>query len=816
MATENDATIEVQLSESEKDFSGNYIEKFEKKDTKDQFPGRYQSWEKIGNRYIFHGENSSLELTIITDDILKFRYGNFGYFEDDFSYAIDPNLGVENTPTVFKERDNYFNVTTKTTKCYIYKETLLTKICDKKGNTILEDEKGYHWQDEKMFGGNVVIATKKKRKGESYFGLGDKTGNLNLKGSRRELWGTDCYGYGNDTDPVYKNIPFYIGLHKTASYGVFLDNTFRSYFDFGKERKEACSFWAQGGEMRYYFINGPKMMDVCQRYTYLTGRPELPPKWALGYHQSKWSYYPESTVRTLAKEFRDRKIPCDVIHLDIDYMDGFRCFTWDKERFPDPKKMISDLKKDGFKSIVIIDPGIKIDKKYWVYKEGVDNGYFCTRGDGPLLKGSVWPGECHFPDFTNPKVREWWATLYKGLVQDGVAGVWNDMNEPAVFEDGSFPFDARHDFDGHPCTHRKVHNVYGSLMAQATCDGQKLYLDNKRAFTITRSAYAGVQRFASVWTGDNMATWDHLKIANIQCQRLSASGVSFAGSDVGGFIGSPDGELYTRWIQMAVFHPFFRTHSSGDHGDKEPWMFDEEYTDIVRKFIELRYELMPYIYTTFWQYATSGTPMIRSLNLVAENDPESFYREEEFMLGDNILVVPVSEEGAETRKVYLPEGQWYEYWSDELRTGKQEIEVNTPLEQIPIFVKAGAVVPMQPSMQYTDEFEFEELSLHIYAGTDEHLSKIYEDAGDGNEYKKGDHIIKEIVTIKSQTAHIIRQQTTGNFEPRYSGYKAVFHGFGEKIKLMMVDGEDMTSRLSKVGNTFTASLPREFKEALVS
>lgn len=816
MALENDTTIEMEAPEKEADFSGNYIEKFERGDNNDQFPGACENWEKIGNKYLFHGEYSSLELTVVTDDILKFRYGNFGYFEDDFSYGIDPNLKTVKAQPKFKEKDAYFQIRTKTIKCFVYKDTLKTKICDLAGNILLEDEKGYHWQEEKMFGGDVVISTKKLRKGESFFGLGDKTSRLNLLGTRRELWGTDCYGYTNETDPVYKNIPFYLGLTKNTGYGIFLDNTFRTFFDFGKERKNACSFWAQGGEMRYYFINGPQLMDVCEKYTYLTGKPKLPPKWALGYHQSKWSYYPESTVRELAREFRDRKIPCDVIHLDIDYMDGFRCFTWDKKRFPDPKKMISDLREQGFKSIVIIDPGIKIDKEYSVYKEGVENKYFCTRGDGPLLKGSVWPGECHFPDFTNPKAREWWASLYKGLMADGVAGVWNDMNEPAVFEDGSFPFDARHDYDGHPCTHRKVHNVYGSLMAQATCDGQELFLDNKRSFTITRSAYAGVQRFASVWTGDNMATWDHLKIANIQCQRLSTSGISFAGSDVGGFIGSPNGELYTRWIQMAVFHPFFRTHSSGDHGDKEPWKFEESYTNIVREFIEMRYQLLPYIYTTFWQYATKGTPMLRSLNLMAQNDPESYFREEEFSLGDSILVTPVSEEGAKSRRVYLPEGVWYNYWTNETLEGQKEIEVDTPLNQIPIFVRAGAVIPFQPKMQYTDEFEFDELTLHIYMGESEYTSTIYEDAGDGLDYLKGEQSVKKIVTIKSQSAYMVRQYVEGKFEPGYNAYRAVFHGFGSEVNVLMVDGQDMTSQIQFNENTFAATLPRNFNEVLIS
>lgn len=800
--------------DDEVDFSGNYIEKFEKNNEDDFFPGLCDDWEKIGNKYYFHAEKSSLEVSIVSHDILKFRYGNFGYFEDDFSYAVN-DFEPETIAAEFKARSSYFSIKTDRLKCYVYKENLKTKIFDAEDNVLLEDEKGYHWQEEKTYGGNVVITTKKQSKDNKFFGLGDKTGSLNLKGTRRELWGTDCYGYGNDTDPVYKNIPFYLGLNNNKGYGVFMDNTFRSFFDFGQERQDVSSFWAQGGEMRYYFINGPKLIDVCQRYTDLTGKPDMPPKWSLGYHQSKWSYYPESTVRNLAQEFRDRKIPCDVIHLDIDYMDGFRCFTWDNDRFPDPQKMVSELREQGFKSIVIIDPGIKVDNSYFVYKQGVENAYFCTRGDGPLLKGNVWPGECHFPDFTNPRVREWWSSLFEGLIDDGIAGVWNDMNEPAEFERGTFPLDVRHDFDGHPSTHRKAHNVYGSLMAQATNNGMKMFLKNKRAFTISRSAYAGIQKYASVWTGDNVSSWEHLKIANIQCQRLSSSGISFSGSDVGGFIGSPDGELYTRWMQMAVFHPFFRTHSSGDHGDKEPWVFEEIYTNIIRRYIEMRYELMPYLYSTFWQYSSKGTPMLRSLILIAQDDEEAAKREDEFMLGDYILIKPVSEADAETSKVYLPEGQWYNYWTNQLFEGKQEIEVTTPLEQIPIFIKAGAIIPRQPKMQYTDEFEFDQLTLDIYLATGENNSEIYEDAGDGYEYRKGEYALRRITSKNSASTHQIIQHVDGDYDSCYSTYRAVFHGF-TKPALVMIDGHNYTDKIAETETGFILEIPKNFKEMIIN
>lgn len=803
---------EIQKEESS-DFSGNYIEKFQDKNAEEFFTGSLVSWEKQEDSFLFHGEKASLQITVVAADILKFRHGNEGYFDDDFSYAIDPNYSAGQTEYKFEDLKTTFVIKTSVIKCYISKTNLATKITTLEGTSVLEDEKGYHWQDHKHYGGTINICTKVLHAGEKFYGLGDKTGRLNLIGTKRELWGTDCYGYGNETDPVYKNIPFYMGQHTQIGYGIFMDNTFRSFFDFGRERSTVCSFWAQGGEMRYYYIHGPKLIDVARKYALLTGRPQLPPKWALGYHQSKWSYYPESVVRKLGEEFRSRKIPCDVIHLDIDYMDGFRCFTWDNKKFPDPVKMIADLKEQGFKTVVIIDPGIKIDKNYEVYKQGMSGQHFCQRMDGDLLKASVWPGLCHFPDFTRAATREWWATLFEGLMKDGIDGVWNDMNEPATFEDGTFPNDVRHDFDGHSGSHRKGHNVYGSLMAQATCAGQKKYMQGKRPFTISRSAYAGVQRHASVWTGDNMASWEHLKLANIQCQRLAASGVSFAGSDVGGFIGSPDGELYTRWVQMAVFHPFFRTHSSGDHGDKEPWKFDQQYVDIVREFIEMRYEWLPYIYSVFYVHTHTGTPMIRSLHLEGHIDPETFFREEEFFLGHHVMVCPVSEPGKNTRRMYLTAGQWYNYWTDQLIDGGLEITVDTPLNQIPIFIRQGAIIPKQPKMQYVDEFVFDELTLECYKPLELTNSTVYEDSGDGYDYLSTDgHVLKSFDSDIVLDTWVIAQSMEGTYESTYQAYALRLHGLHQLPVQLLVDGEDHLAQASFENGVVTLSVNKKFQK----
>lgn len=755
------------------------------------FPGTVVKYYNEGTHYYFKCDNEVLlDMHFISDRIVRFRFGTDGGIPKHFSYAIldEPQQEVEELE--FAERDDHYRLTTKRIICTVSKKGLNTRILNKSGEILCEDEKGFHWETNQENGGNFVFSSKKIQGNEHFFGLGDKSCNLDMRGKKLELWGSDTYGYGKKSDPLYKNIPFYIGLHHQKAYGIFFDNTFRTYFDFGAERSNVTSYYAHGGEMDYYFIYGPDAEEVAAQYALLTGTPELPPLWTLGFHQCKWSYYPEKVVREITDGFRERKIPCDAIYLDIDYMDGFRCFTWNQEHFPDHKKMIADFKKQGFKTVVIIDPGIKIDQDYSVYVDGLKKDLFCKRADGPLMKGSVWPGLCVFPDYTKPEARAWWADLFKGLIaEDGIKGIWNDMNEPAVFETGTFPNDVRHDYDGHPCSHRKAHNVYGMQMAKATYQGVKKFSYPDRPFTITRSGYSGLQRYASVWTGDNVASWDHLKIANTQVQRLSTSGISFAGSDIGGFIESPSGELFIRWIQLGIFHPFCRVHSSGDHGDQEPWSFGDEYTDLFRKFVELRYQLLPYIYTTFWQHVAHGTPMIRQIQLLAQDDIETHGRQEEFGFGDHLYVCPVTEKGVDGRWLYLPQGNWYYYWTDEKHEGKDEVWAKADLERVPLFIKEGAIIPFYPVQQYVGEKEISELTLQVYYTEGEETSIIYEDAGDGYDYESGNSNVKTLFLKNSGTEVAITQQVDGKFSPSYESYNLVLHGFDEEYSTLDLDGE---------------------------
>ena len=785
------------------------------------FPSKVISYRKDVDTLYFTTDNYVvLQVTVRRDSVLRFRYSTKTILDTDFSYAITKYASRGFNHLEITEDKNHYIITTAKLICKISKADLRKSIYDAKDNKLIcQDELGFHWEESYEYGGDIVKMTKFAQDSEAYYGLGDKPVHVNLKGRRYENWVTDSYAYGRDTDPIYKAIPFYIGLHHNKAYGIFFDNTFRAFFDFCAERRNITSFWALGGEMNYYFIYGPQMTDVVASYTDLTGKPhQLPPMWTLGYHQCKWSYYPESNVKEIAAEFRKLKIPCDAIYLDIDYMDGFRCFTWNKEYFPDPKRMVQELADDGFKTIAIIDPGIKIDMDYPVFREALEKDYFCKRADGPYMKGKVWPGECFFPDFTNPEVREWWSGLFKELIADiGIKGVWNDMNEPAVMEvpNKTFPDDVRHMYEGLRSSHRKAHNIYGMQMARATYQGLKKFSYPKRPFVITRAAYSGTQRYTSTWTGDNVATWDHLNIANIQAQRLAMSGFSFVGSDIGGFAEQPNGELYARWIQLGIFHPFCRTHSSGDHGDQEPWSFGQNITDIVRKFIEIRYQLLPYLYTAFWRYAEEGIPMLKSLVLFDQEDSHTHYRNDEFICGEKILVCPIAEPNAKGRRMFFPRGEWYSFWDNELVVGGEELWVDADLDSMPIFIKAGAVIPKYPVQQYVGEKVVEELELDVYYKKGSETSQVYEDAHDGYDYIKGRYSLRDFSLVGDAKSLTLQQFKSGKYTAPYNTFKIKFNGLPFKISRVEVDNEMRDLVKVKVNGDNTVVVSKEFTKLKV-
>jgi alpha-glucosidase len=472
------------------------------------------------NAYEFECENGiTLRIQVLTQHIIRFRYSLDGQWERDLSYAVQPDFLPEFPKVLLRENANEYILQTESWQILVVKQGLLVRIYDNNDHLVCDENEGFTARRTVMEGVSEVKISKKCHRKEVFYGLGDKSARgANLHGRKFEQWCTDSFAYGPDTDPLYRAIPFYYSLAQGIAYGIFLDNTFRTFFDFNTQNEGTTIFSAAGGEMNYYFIGGPTLMEVAQRYHHLTGTHQIPPIWALGYHQCRWSYYPESRVKSLAQQFRDEQIPCDALYLDIDYMDGYRCFTWNQTHFPDPKRMIQELLQQGFQTVVMIDPGLKEDPAYRVYQEGVEHGHLVRTADGSIAKGPVWPGFCGFPDYTRAATRRWWGQLYRELyVEQKVSGFWNDMNEPAVFyvNNKTLPDTVLHDMDGTISNHRRAHNIYGQQMARASWEGFTTLLPEKRPFLLTRATFSGGQRYAAVWTGDNCATWEHLQLANI-------------------------------------------------------------------------------------------------------------------------------------------------------------------------------------------------------------------------------------------------------------------------------------------------------------
>lgn len=556
-----------------------------------------------------------------------------------------------------------------------------------------------------------VLGLKELPEGTNFYGFGDKTGPLNKRGYCYWMWNTDCAETHTERmRTLYKSIPFFIAQRGEQAYGIFFDNTFRTYFDMGRENSRYYFFGAPCGSLDYYFIYGPSIKEVVAGYTALTGRTPLPQLWTLGYQQCRWSYAPKERLLAIADEFRARHIPCDTLYLDIDYMDGYRVFTYDPKRFAGFPDMIRSLRARGFRVVTIIDPGVKKDAGYSVFDEGLKNGYFLTDADGVPYVNAVWPGAALFPDFSRPEVRAWWAKKQRFLIDSGVAGVWNDMNEPASFN-GPLPDDIRFANDGHPATHARMHNVYGHLMAKAAFEGWKA--TGRRPFVITRACYAGTQKYSTVWTGDNQSLWEHLRMSLPQLMNLGLSGFGHAGCDVGGFSYDCTAELLARWTQAGCFAPLFRNHSGNRTRSQEPWAFGEATERICRKYIELRYTLLPYLYDVMREGERTGLPMIRPLVLEFQNDPAVWDLNDQFLCGGDLLVAPVVQQGQRARSVYLPAGGWVDFWTGETFAGSRYLVRDTPLDVCPLYIRAGGVLPRGPVQQYVGETPVTDLELDI-------------------------------------------------------------------------------------------------------
>ena len=650
-----------------------------------------------------------------------------------------------------------------------------------------------------------------------YFGLGDKAAPLDRRGRTFTLWNSDTYGFQEGEDPLYKSIPFFIGFSEGRSFGVLLDNTFRSVFDFAQSEADAIRFGAVGGPIDYYVMTGPTPREVVSAYAWLTGPAPLPPLWAFGFQQCRYSYMSEAEVRAVAKRLRDERIPCDVIWLDIDFQDRNRPFTVDAKAFPDLAGMIADLGAEGFRIVPITDLHIARtprDRTYAPYVSGLAGDHFLRAANGQVFRGQVWPGPCVFPDFTRADTRAWWGELYRPFCAMGAAGFWNDMNEPALFRTPTktMPLDVVHRIGdpGRPpriTDQREIHNVYGMLNSRATFEGLLAISPDRRPFVMTRASYAGGHRYAVTWTGDNSSTWNHLRLSTPMLLSLGLGGFVFAGDDLGGFDGSPSPDLLTAWLMLGMFNPIARDHTAKGTLAQEPWVHGPEHTAIRRRYVEERYRLLPYIYTLAEEASRTGVPMMRPLLMefphAAAGAPLDLAAPGQFMWGADLLVAPAPfGEQPAPYVVTLPPGGWYDYWSGVMiaESGAKALLKRklTPRPGVlPVFVRAGAIIPRQPIVQSTAHAPDGPLQLDIYPGPDCQGS-IYQDAGDGFGYRDGDYYRATFRCHATPDRVVIsRDPVEGSFRPWWKEIALVVHeerkGAGRRPMTITVGEDDLAA-----------------------
>ena len=579
--------------------------------------------------------------------------------------------------------------------------------------------------------------------GERLLGLGETTGGWDKRGLRRELWNIDVLGHVPAIYPglrsMYASIPFLISLREGRAAGLFFDNLARQVWDLGRTTPDRAELSADAGDLDLYLFLGPSLERVLERFTALTGRMPLPPRWALGYHQSRYSYESRHRVEDLAREFRRRQIPCDVVHLDIHHLEGYRVFTFGRS-FPRPRQMLQRLRRRGFHVVSIVDPGVKEDPRFGVWRRGRrQNAFVKAPGGRADYLGEVWPGRSRFPDFFRAAVRAWWGREQTRLQELGVAGFWNDMNEPANFAlpSKTLPPACQHQTDFGPRPHLEVHNGYGMQMARASREGALAHDPTRRPLIISRAGYAGVQRYALLWTGDNSSCWEHLADSIPLLLNLSLSGVAFCGCDTGGFLDDASGELLARWTQLAAFTPFFRNHSNLGTRAQEPWAFGPHIEAICRQYIELRYQLHPYLYGLFAEAHRHGTPIMRPLAWHWQNDPVAVATADQFMLGASLLVAPILRPAATARAVYLPVGNWFDFWTGRAYRGPQQVLAAADLPTLPLFVRAGTILPLAALRQHLSGPPPEVINLHLWPGApgellwheDDGLSQAYTTGG---------------------------------------------------------------------------------------
>ncbi len=774
------------------------------------------------DHYVATQNGVTIDISAPRADIVRIRAGS-GTLPEDASWAVPQDVRRQLVPLEISSSGNDVVLRTSALAVTLDRATLAVTIRDMLGRVLLADAPGKAID----FANGGFRLRKAMPLDAHFFGLGDKAGPLDRRGGAYTLWNTDQFGFTPSTDPLYKSIPFVLGLDGAGhAFGLFMDNSWRSFFDFGKSERLAFSFGAEGGPVDYYVMAGPGPKDVVQQYTWLTGKPPLTPRWALGFQQSRWSYMSQTEAQGISDRLRADRIPADVLWLDIDYQDRNRPFTINTNTFPDLPGLVRTLKAQDMHLVVITDLHIANapNQNYRPYDSGTAADVFMKRPNGTPFVGPVWPGPALFPDFTQVRVRDWWSTQYRDFVAMGVAGFWNDMNEPAVFDPltKTMPLDVVNMIDEpgfapRKTTQAEVHNLTGMLNSRATYEGVLRLAPNRRPFVMTRASFAGGQRYAATWTGDNSSSWAHLNLSVSQLVSLGLSGFAYAGDDIGGFAGDPPSpDLLTRWIEIGAFNPIFRDHYQKGKAPQEVWVHGTAQEDIRRRYIEERYRLMPYIYSLADENSRTGLPLMRPVfldfPLVVANGDRLGGTESQFMLGGDLLIAPPTTwESPAPYKITLPGSGWYDYWTGLPLAGAETSETPT-LDRLPIFVRPGAILARQPLVQSTAQTPKGRLQLAVYAGAD-CRGALYLDDGETFAYKTGGYL-RQSITCDANSLSFGKRE--GRFPPWWNGFDVVIHGWSGGTARVRLDGKAVAATVDPQAQTISFALPDVARAARVT
>ena len=772
-----------------------------------------------------HGEQ--LRVDVVRADVVRFKISRGGAFDDSPTFAVCVDPLAEQVDFTVDLGPGAVRIGTVAMTVTLGLDPFRLDVHRPDGSAVIEtatDADGCCWAYATL--NDAFTLRRRCRKEDAIFGLGERTGRHNRNGRDFTLWNTDVLdphaarefvrGRAADDpradrtsvewDPYYIAVPFF--YHQTYPTGPmaasFVDNGYRGDYDFTQPDTYRVQFG--GGQYTEYVFAGPNVGDILAGYTWLTGRMAPPPLWALGYHQCRWFNYTQDAVEALAARHRDLDIPCDALWFDIEHMDEYRVFTWDGSAFPDPAAMLSRLADLGFRVITIVDPGVKYEPGYWVFDQARERDVLCRTEGGDIYIGQVWPGDTTFPDFVTEEARTWWGELNAAHVQSGLAGIWNDMNEPAT---GSIP-PYRMRFDRGRSSHERYHNQYALLMAMGTSAGLRQAMPEQRSFVLSRAGFAGIQRYAANWLGDNQSRWDHLWLSLPMSMGCGLSGQPFVGADIGGFQGNSNAELFLRWMQYGTLTPFCRNHSEIGNVDQYAWSWGEVVEELVRAAIRLRYRLMPYLYASFLHAAETGAPIQRPLVFDYQYDPTVRDIDDQYLLGPDFLVAPVTTRGQTARHVYLPSGRWYDWHSGDAVNGRQFVLAPTPMDRIPLYARGGAVIPMWPEAPPSTDYQPTAVELHLFVpdGDGVHRTFLQEDDGLTIAAQGGAMYRTTFELIRAGSSVTLRAEVSGRGFPEFARreFRLFIHGATPDVT---VDGQLMTATedyvvIPNAGTGFTA------------